>query len=490
MKSITLLLKNQIIAFFIIVICSIIFHFPIFKKDLIGVHVWRQSQTQINIQQFYRHDNNIFNPRVNTWNSGSNIQRMEFPLMQWLIAQIERIFGEDIIVTRICIFIIGLLTTLGIYNIVQILFRERILSFLLAWSFTFSPVFYYYTLNPLPDNFALCMAIWSLFYYFHFQRFNSWKAVWASAFFLLLATLAKLPYILFGAVPFFYIIIYFLKNNKQKEHFIYILQYKFIFLLSILPALAWYIWVIPTWNGNGVIKGIFDNQLPWSKTWGILQYHFRVMFPKLLLNYAAIPFFLLGFWAFWVRRKWQQHLPLLMGGLFIIAYFLYEINMIDIVHDYYMMPFLPYLFLVVSYGVYLIWQKVGYRNIMIAYLLILMPYFCYQAVQHYWSLEQTGSNKNLFLYYEDLRKAVPSEERCIILNDISTYVFSYKVDKECYIFWDDYLPAGWIKDMVTNKGVKYMYSDSRKVDENQEVQQYIESVILERGNIRVFKLKY
>jgi 4-amino-4-deoxy-L-arabinose transferase-like glycosyltransferase len=121
----------------LIALLSLIMHFEIFTLDLQGVHLWRQSQTQINIQNFYRHDNNIFNPRNSIAHDQMNIQRLEFPIMQWIIAQFHRIFGESIIITRISIFTIGILSVLGIFQVLQILFKNPLLSFLTAYSFNF-----------------------------------------------------------------------------------------------------------------------------------------------------------------------------------------------------------------------------------------------------------------------------------------------------------------------------------------------------------------
>ena len=72
--------------FWIIPLLSAAMHWQVFSTDLIGNHLWRQSQTQINIQNFYRHDFNILNPRLNVTNWGeTTIHRFEFPLMQYLL---------------------------------------------------------------------------------------------------------------------------------------------------------------------------------------------------------------------------------------------------------------------------------------------------------------------------------------------------------------------------------------------------------------------
>lgn len=88
-----------------------------------------------------------------------------------------------------------------------------------------------------------------------------------------------------------------------------------------------------------------------------------------------------------------------------------------------------------------------------------------------------------------MKNIVPNDELCIILNDNSTYTFSYQIDKMGHIFNDDYLPAYWIENMIGYHGVKYMYSDSGKVDQDAEVQKYLDSLLLKAGSVHVYRLK-
>ena len=75
---------------------SFALHFHIFSMDLLGIHVWRQTETQTVINNFYKADMNILNPRVNDHPDMSQLHRMEFPLMQWLFAVFYKIFGPHI----------------------------------------------------------------------------------------------------------------------------------------------------------------------------------------------------------------------------------------------------------------------------------------------------------------------------------------------------------------------------------------------------------
>ena len=118
-----------------------------------------------------------------------------------------------------------------------------------------------------------------------------------------------------------------------------------------------------------------------------------------------------------------------------------------------------------------------------------MPFSAYKAVQNYWNIDKSGLNNDLFLYHDDLRKAVPNDALCIILNDHTNYIFPYQIDKQGHIFQGDNLPPAWVEDMIKRLDVTYMYSDSRKVDENPDITKYFDHLVMERGSIRVFKLK-
>ncbi|MBT3424425.1 MAG: hypothetical protein HN431_16600, partial [Bacteroidetes bacterium] len=160
--------RHRLLLFVFIPLLSFSMHYRIFGLDIMGVHSWRQTLTQSNIVNFYEEDNNILDPRINERYQWKGIYRMEFPIMQWLFAQTYRVFGNDILLTRILSFMMGLFAVWGLYFLVLQIFRNKLVAVLAAWAFNFSPVFYYYTMNPLPDNFALCFAIWGAAFSFKY----------------------------------------------------------------------------------------------------------------------------------------------------------------------------------------------------------------------------------------------------------------------------------------------------------------------------------
>jgi hypothetical protein len=279
--------------------------------------------------------------------------------------------------------------------------------------------------------------------------------------------------------------------KKRLSAFKSVFLIGFTYLLLLLPAFFWYKWVIPTWGDNGVLKGIFSNQVPLSKTLEIFRFHAFSLLPKLLLNYAAIPFFFMGLFFMFENKafKHKNWTILAASGVLVIVYFLFEFNMIDVIHDYYMLPFLPPLLVIVAYGIKQLIRINTMTRLITMGLLLLLPLFAFRAVDNYWSVEKSFFNADLIINKDELRKAVPNNAPCIILNDHSNYIFAYQIDKQGHIFKEDNLPPEWIEDMIKRFGVHYMYSDSRKVDENPKVIALIDSLIIQRGSVKVFKLK-
>jgi len=208
-------------------------HYPHLKKDLVGVHVWRQTQTQTTINNFFEEDMNILNPRINNRDNTDGIFRMEFPLMQWLTACMYQVFGNSILITRIFMFLIGLLSVLGMYFLINSIFNNKNTALIAAWAFNFSPCFYYYTINPLPDNMALCFSIWGAAAFFYWVKNQNIRLLLISGLFISIAALCKLPFILFFSIPFFYFLIQLRKKQKITSLFLNAFMVLFWCVLSL-----------------------------------------------------------------------------------------------------------------------------------------------------------------------------------------------------------------------------------------------------------------
>src|SRR3989339_603830 len=481
-----LLRKKYYFILIAIPVISGFMHIKIFGLDLVGIHVWRQTQTQTVINNFAKEDINILNPKVNENPDTDRIFRMEFPIMQWLFSLFYKIFGDQIIISRILSFITGLLSVLGLFVLFRKIFSDNFLAAAGAWAFNFSPVFYYYTLNPLPDNFALCMSIWSLAFFFIWIDSNRLFHFIFCGFFLCLAALAKLPFILYASAIFSYFFFAVIKKKNSTKHLFIPFLFSLIFLI---PVFAWYIYVIPHWHGNGIVAGIL-NEADFSQISDLLFHNIVSTLPELLINYGSLLFFLAAIY-FISRNKIYHHkyfYIFFVLGLSIAAYFFFEINMIGKVHDYYLFPFLPLIFLLVVYGIK---KMINSQNKALKYitffLLLILPVTAYFRSNSRWNTKDPGFNPVLYSHKKELRALCSDNALCIAGNDESRYIFLYYINKKGWVFDKDNLNKDNIEKWMS-KGAKYLFSDSRS-DTSQEIKNYLDTLIFEQGTLKVFKLK-
>ncbi len=468
-------------------VISLLMHLPHMDKDVMSVHAWRQAQTQTVIDNFYQEDMNILNPRINDRGSGDGIFRMEFPLAQWIVALLYHLFGQRLLITRLTMFVIGLFSVYGLYRLLRTLFRSPVPALAGAWALTFSPVFFYYTINPMPDNLALCLAIWGLNFFFRWLEQQRAGYAIEAGIFLAAAALVKLPFILFYAAPAMLLV----QRLFRKERDSFPPKSPALMFLPLVLPLAWYAWVIPGWKGNGIVGGMLSNDTPLIQILDYLRHNLVVTLPEMLLNYGSLLFFGAGIYFVIRNRPHRDPRALSLGilGVAVLAYFFFEINMIAKIHDYYLFPFLPLLFILVGYGAWKLLRSTrpAWRY-MALFLLLILPFTCWLRMEVRWDPDDPGFNPDLLTHKEELQAAVPSDALVVAGNDISPHIYLYHLDRKGWRFSNDHLPASRLEQQI-DEGAAYLFSDSRKVDGNQRLQPMLDSLVLERGSFRVYRLR-
>ncbi len=473
-KVLNKLLKPQVVLLLLFVL-NILSHWPHMHKPIVGRHSWRQTQTQANIQNFVYKDFNILNPRQHKLTPHGSINRMEFPLYQWCIAAIGKLSKYHIGITRWFTLFIGLCAVLGIFYFLQ-LFVSPSISILAAWCFAWSPSFYYFTINPLPDTMALCFGIWGL--YFSHQSKVSKNLI--GTILLGLATLVKLPFILFFIYPAIQAITYWGKSETV------LFKNKLIHIIGFVLGISWYAWVIPSWDTGGIVSG--GANVESSNVGYFIFKNLISVFPEELANYAALPFFIIGIVVFFKFRYYKKSnswpFVALLGIL--CAFVIYEIKMLEDKHDYYFFVFYPLIATIIAFGIKLLVQ---YAKITALFLVfVLVPAACLIRTKNSWDIQNPPFPKEFLSHCAQLQAAVPADAKCIIGSDISEYIYFYYLNKTGFPFKNHEIThTNW--STYLQKGAKYMYSDSRKVDSLPYVKNHIDTMIYQVGDMRVYKLK-
>jgi len=482
-------IKNSKWIVFAILLASLIMHFGVLKKDLVGFHVWRQTQTQTTIQNFAEEDFNILNPRKNDRGAGDGIFRMEFPIMQWITAIPVKFFNNDVLVSRLMNLLFSILSVFGMFYLVRRLFRSDFVAIMGASILTFTPVFYYYAVNPMPDNLALAFNIWGFFFFIKWYQEGGQKAFGLMVVMLALSGLTKLPFALAFAVPAVVLIKRFFSAGSKRR---LLIPLGFILISGLLPVLAWYLTVIPDWEGNGIVSGIFGmDEEQKRKFWYFLWYNIRTNIPELIIGLLSLPLFLWG--IFTSSRLWRKSGELSLAFLILLilnsGLIIFEMNMIETVHDYYFLPFVPILVLISAYGLSRIVELAENKQWLMIPLIILiisMPAYSYFRINQRW--DSVGFNKDLLIYKEELRAAVPDSALVCAGNDKSHHIFLYYINKKGWAFEQNWMGAKKLEGLV-DQGCEYLYTDSRHVDQNPDVQKVFGTKVATFGEINVFKLR-
>jgi len=470
------LISNNWLAFVTVVFVSIslVQHWNKFDLDIQGKHAWRQSATMWNVRNYVRHDPNILNPRLSHFNGGKdNIVRLEFPLMQWLMSKTMLLFGEHIIITRFFMFGISILSTLGMYKLFKSLFGDNKVSLIASLIFSNSPLFFYYAVNPLPDLLALCFAVWYLVTITQYEKEKRRMFLWLSCALLCLSAICKIPFILFSSVS--------LLLFKGQREYLKLFEICSIHLLFLMPVVLWYSWVIPSWEPSPALGGVLKYGIDLQTLGEYLWYHLSTMFPFIIMSPISLILLVYGL----IKIKGVQNIEwVLWLAMASMMYLILEINAIGKIHDYYMLPFLPWIFVIIAHGI----KRIYDSHPQLIYLcLVTQLIYTPIVTERWWSVSDQLINPEIYLYKEELKDVVPSDALCIILNDPSNVMFSYQIDKMGFVFDNDYLPIEWIDDMRNNYNVRYMYSDSDVINKNEEVLSRICKELHVAGRIKVFQ---
>jgi hypothetical protein len=463
-------------------------HAPIFDREIQGVHNWRQSQTMWNVRNFVRYEDDIRNPRVSHFNgSNDNLYRYEFPIYQYAIARVQRLVGEELWVARGITFLIGVLGLLACYGWLRVLAFPPWVAVAATVGLQFSPLFYFYTVNPLPDNLALAASLGYLWLVFAWFRHGHWARLLGAVFLLVLATLAKLPYAMFGIVG----VVWFPRHLGGGARVRWRAgMFAVAHLVAMLPAYRWYAWVMPGWKNNPVLYGIFGREADWDKNLEILWFHLSETVPYHFLSPAVWVPAGLGLIFVW-RRKFVGYWLGLVG--ITLLYLVLQWDVIGIVHDYYLLPFLPWVYLLVAvgFGSLARWAKHS-RWVAVVPLLCALaaPVAAYVLRQGDWRAERGylySQLQEVYRHQDTLQRLVDPDDKVIVLNDHSYYIFTWLLRRRGYVFAGNGLRGSWIDDM-RRRGATHLFSTSRRVESDPEVRKRLGEEVFSAGNLRVYRL--
>ena len=350
--------RNSIITIgkdfrFWVVLFFILRMYGITNPPLEAAHNWRQTLTCSIARNFYEVDPNIFYPRIDIDGEKSGIIASEFPVFNYLIYLVSKIFGYTHWYGRLINLIIS---SLGIYFFYLII-RKHFSSEHALYSgiLLLCSLWFMYSRKIMPDTFSISLVIMGLYFALEFLYRQK---IWHLLLFVILSALgglSKIPSVLVLSVliiPMF--------SGSVKKNAKAVLVIASAAVLSIVGL--WYYYWVPYLQHTFGFQLFFEKDLKTgmaeiSNYWreALQKFYFGAF-----LSYMAFAMFLFGlFYAF--KSQSKTVLFVFIAGLLTFIFFAAKTGAVFPTHSYYILPFVPFMAFIAGYGLTKIrvrWLKV------------------------------------------------------------------------------------------------------------------------------------
>ncbi|MEY1637922.1 ArnT family glycosyltransferase [Tenuifilum osseticum] len=345
--------------------------FVLFIIRLIGItnpplevgHNWRQTTVIMVARNFLEVDNNIFYPRIDIAGEKSGITGMEFPLLNYLIYIIAKIFGYQHWYGRLINLIISSIGLFYFYKLIRKYFSEQVAfpsTIVLAVS-----IWFQFSRKIMPDTFSMSLITASIFFGSNYlentlSKNNSLNLICYGVL-MPLGVLSKLPS---GFLLVIFVFFLFDRSIPIKRKVIF----STVSLIGVLPVIVWYYYWVPYlvdkygfWHffmGKGISQGFNEILLNINETLS--------KFYDTALKFIGFGVFLFGLGYSFIKSDSK------ILYLFILTFISFSIIILKAGftfshHNYYIIPFVPVMALVAGYGL----SKIKYSKLAIILLIAI-----------------------------------------------------------------------------------------------------------------------
>ena len=326
-------------------------------------HNWRQTTVTMVARNFLEVDNNILYPRVDFAGEKTGITGMEFPIFNYLIYLVAEVVGYSHWYGRLINLVFSSFGLWFFYLLIKkhvegkLAFNATVVLLVSPW--------YSFSRKIMPDTFSMSFIISSVYFGSNYltqkgKLKNGWNLL-LYALFLGVGALAKLPSAYLLIV--FSILFFNKKIPISKKLF-----FSMASIIAIIPIAFWYFYWFPHlvstydfWHfsmGRSFTQGASEilEKFPLA----LEQFYNNA------LKYIGFIVFLMGLIYSIIK---QQKLLLSILGLscFGFGIVILKAGYVFTNHNYYMIPFVPVMALIASYGL----AQIKNKNIAIVVLVFI-----------------------------------------------------------------------------------------------------------------------
>jgi hypothetical protein len=325
-------------------LCFLFGYNKIYNSRPFSIHQWRQTDCASIAKNYFEENNDFLHPSIH-WQGAENGRAVsEFPLINYTVAQLWKIFGEKEVVYRILVLLIYFSSMHFLFYAIFLIGRSALYSYFSILIVLSSPVLAYYSFSFLADIPALSFSIIALSLFIIFIHHKNNTTFYLSVLFATLATLLKASSATVLLITGIISLIDILNLNRKFNFSFHLFKNKIFpilaFLLSGIIIISWYryAFIYNGQNSNGVF--LMETLPIWKMNGKVIEtarllYNLQL---KMFLNKGIL--FCFGAASLWLilnRKKVDSvyFFSFLISGFCFIAFIILFYQVFN-VHDYYL----------------------------------------------------------------------------------------------------------------------------------------------------------
>jgi 4-amino-4-deoxy-L-arabinose transferase-like glycosyltransferase len=326
---------------FLALICVLYLGLGVFNTILLrpqSIHQWAQCDRASVALNYAQESMNFFLPRVHNLDNGTGITGLEFPIVNYSVACLYKIFGFHEMIYRMFVLIIYSTGLYYAFLIAKKFLHNFYFSIGVVLLFACSPLLAYYSSNFLPEPVSLGLIFIAWYYLIKSISLNNTKnhlMLWAI--FFCLAALIKVS----ALINLPAMLAYFYFNQQHGSRIKKSLPFFVYAILSVGLVFSWYRYAMYLSDIQHSEMFLLQSRPPQSvkeflEVWDEV---YRVWWERVYEN--IILFILLGslfVYSLFFKRRDKILSIISISLLFSVAGFLYFMWLQLQHHDYYLIP--------------------------------------------------------------------------------------------------------------------------------------------------------
>jgi len=419
--------------------------YGITNPPLDRAHNWREVSTNMYARNFLEVDNRPWYGRVDMAGELSGITAKEFPVMNYGIYLMAKVFGFQHWYGRLINLIIS---SIGLYffYLILIAYFERKLAFT-ATIVLASSIWLVYSRMIIPDTFSISLVLIGSHYglrFFREGRYSDliWYGLWAG-----LGVLSKIPSIYFLAI---FVLPFFQRNTTWQTRLLFLIPSALILAANGFWYGYWVPYIVDTYGYNHhVIKSFAQGLAEAKEILPGIAYRF---YGTALYSYVAFGFFVIGVVLMFLHKnRLLQYVLCLLSLLFALV--VVKAGVTFNIHSYYVVPFVPVMALVAAYGIHAIKQV----KLQVLVLCVVFVEAGANQMHHFWLDDWQLPKEELETIVDGFSDR---DDLFVALGDGSPILLYFAHRKGWAQKKETIMKEEWREEVIT-KGAKYLILDKK-----------------------------